>query len=34
MQSSTLSPIERSASRVVGVRSVAQRGAISVELGI
>jgi hypothetical protein len=31
MQLSTLSPIERSASRAVGSRSVAQRDAISVE---
>ena len=31
MKSSTLSTIERSAGRAVGSRSVAQRGAISVE---
>src|SRR5260370_7310721 len=34
MQSSTLSPIERSACHAVGIRSVAQRGAMSVEVGI
>ena len=34
MQSSTLSPIERSACRAVGIRSVAERGAMSVEVGI
>jgi len=34
MQSSTLSPIERSGCHAVGIRSVAQRGAMSVEVGI
>lgn len=34
MQSSTLSSIEHSACRAVGIRSAAQRGAISVEVGI
>src|SRR5258707_12977461 len=34
MQSSTLSPIERSACHAVGIRSVAQSGAMSVEVGI
>src|SRR5690349_1904290 len=34
MQSNTLSPTERSVCCAVGIRSVAQRGAMSVELGI
>jgi len=34
MQSSTLSPIKHSAGRAVGIRSLAQRGAMSVEVGI
>jgi hypothetical protein len=34
MQASTHSPIEGSACHAVGIRSVAQRGAISVELGV
>jgi hypothetical protein len=34
MQSSTLSSIEHSACRAVGIRSATQRGAISVEVGI